>query len=438
MKKVLVIAHEFPPFSGGFVMRALKFCKYLPEFGWSSIVMASKPEDCYFASGWGRDASLLDELPEEVTIVYASSPMERFLRKMRVGLRRKPSTMQSVYDERGGKPQLSQKTTSVLRNFHVFQDQSGLWNPYAYAAAMKLLAENKVDAVITTSPPHWVHMVGYKLKRKTGLPWVADFRDGWRDNPIFQARSATRRRFDDWQESRVVSLADIVLGVTPHIVRVLRNNYPIHQNKFKLLHNGFDPEDFNNLPSSPREGCVTFIHLGNLGGIRDPNPLLAAFQHLVIDRSLQPDQARIQFIGQDYGLVPARYPQVPIDVMPTMSHREAIACMQSAGVLVLIAGIQEGEGAFTSKVFEYLAARRPILAIIPPTGELSDLLSRYSLSTIASPEDPEQIRAGILHSIRLAQASPVLNKLDESIIAQYDRRLLTGNLATILNTLVSS
>jgi glycosyltransferase involved in cell wall biosynthesis len=434
LRKILIIAHEFPPICGGNVMRMAKFAKYLPEYGWHPVVLTAKPDDCYHSYTWVYDPSLLAEIQGRATVHQIPSPLERRARRLMQRVKGTDPNRSVARPRNGAVGRTKQnQLLQALRRLRVYQDQKGLWVPYAYRAALSLVGREKIDVILTTSPPHAIHLVGYWLKRRTGLPWVADFRDGWTDNPLFSAESKIRQRFERWMERNVIHSADAKLVVTRHMLASFRRDYPAHGSSFHLLRNGFDPADFVT-PSAKATSGVSFAHVGNAGSFyRDPVPLLRAFQQLFAEERLPAGEVKVQFVGRLALDGPDVLPLLEgVDVIPPVGHREAIQKMVNSDVLLLIAGMKEGEAAFTSKVFEYLAARRPILAVIPLVGELAQLLASYSKGIVVSPDNIEQIKEGVVRAYKMTVNDAGLVQSDHDLINQFDRRLQTGQLVDLL------
>ena len=421
-------------------MRALKFAKYLPEYGWRAVVLTAWPEDCYFRHEFQQDPGLLLEIEGLAAVHQVRSPLEyraRCIRAKQKALSKKLDAMlfgrskDTANGVFGGPRGLGR-----FQGIRVHQDQSALWNPFAYRAARKLVFKEDIDAILTTSPPHLVHLVGYCLRLQTGIPWVADFRDGWCGNPVFTAASAVRRRVDQKLERRVVGRADAVVVVTNHMLEHFQRSYPERSGVFHLIRNGFDPADFVGRMSLPREPVTTFVHVGNLGGFRNPGYVVRAFDELVAEGCFGPMDVKLVFVGANYGDGSALASNL-VELVPPVNHSKAIEYMMSADVLLLVAGAEEGPAAMTSKVFEYLASRRPILAAIPAGGELAQLLSSLSHCVVVPPNDLRRIKEGILEMRMMLRAGVDGGGCDREVIAGCDRRVLTGRLADLLNLLVS-
>ncbi len=431
-------------------MRMVKLAKYLPEYGWHPIVLTSDPKDCYFAHQWSYDPSLLKEVEGRSTVLAVHSPLERTLRALvqrsHIGMGHRdlngavtgPRRI-AAEDKQGGVIGRIKRgrLLTAMRRMRTLQDQSALWVPFAYRSALRLIREYRVQAILTTSPPHLIHIAGLWLKRATQLPWIADFRDGWTGNLLFTPESRVRQRIDCWIERQIATQADVTVAVTEQIVDRFKLSYPRYSERFCVIHNGFDPADFPRPNSLAPQRPVDFVHVGSIAQYRSPGPFLRAMQELHLEGRLPNGSMRVEFVGQVHSLDEdtMRLLDEVVNLVPPVSHTEAIDRMVHAGVLLLFAGIEEGKAAFSGKVFEYLAARRPILAVVPAVGELASLLHRYPLARVASPTDIEGIKEGILWALAAAgKAVDIANSRDD-IVSQFDRRLQAGRLAEMLDEL---
>lgn len=428
-KTLLIIAHEFAPISGGRVMRMIKFAKYLPEYDWSPIVLSAHPDDCFYSHEWWEEPDLLSEISRRTRIIQVHSPLEAKAKTFRKWIRGMRSNNLSA------KPNALEAGEIKLSPFRVSQDYSALWNPFAYWAALKILQEETIDAVLTTSPPHLLQSVGVWLKQRTNLPWVADFRDGWSGNPLFEAKSSIRRIIDHQLEKSVIEHADLKLVVTQHMRNHFQNTYPPYADTFRLLHNGFDPEDFSEKVETSTSSC-TILHIGSLVGYRDPRPFLFALNSLVTEGSVCSDAIVINFVGKGHQYTD-QFPRLRIQHHDPVDHSQAVRMMQKSSILLLITGREEGEAAFTGKIFEYLAARRPILALVPDQGELANLLREYPLAITSSLDDVEGIKKAILKVIALTKDENHNPGTNLGISNNFNRKFQAGRLAAWLNELVA-
>jgi glycosyltransferase involved in cell wall biosynthesis len=431
MNKVLIIAHDFPPHGGGSVMRVLKFVKYLPQFGWRPIVLTVQPE--YYRL---LDESLLAEVPSEAVVVRTSS------------LQAKGRSQQQVLDTFHGSPQLAQSLLRKLRRwlydlFLVHQDEDFLWLPSAWKTAHRLLAEQPVEVILTSSPPHCAQWLGLALKRAYRLPWVVDLRDGWLDNAMFRPRFPPRRWVEQKMEQAVMHSADRVLMATDPIRDGLVRSHPSLATKSLVLTNGFDPADFSGHAPASANHTFDIVYVGSAGGTRRPvEPLFRAIAQLLRQVPDLNQILRVRFVG---GLGPTEMQQAEANGLSSLvcsigpvAHREAIQAMLDADLLLVISSDAEGgQDVLTGKVFEYIAAERPILALAPHDAALSRLVRSAGIGYSASPFDVDQIGVTIRRLYERFRAGTLDHAPDPNFKNQFNRIEQTHTLAQVLAEVAS-
>jgi glycosyltransferase involved in cell wall biosynthesis len=273
----------------------------------------------------------------------------------------------------------------------------GHWLLRARSACDRLIAEHRPEAVITSSPPGCVHWLGRRLQKRHGLPWLADFRDPWAVNHA-RARWSDRRH-----ETKVMRDANVLIANTPLSARGWAEAYPNAAHKIVTIPNGFDPERFAEQPSesSGVRRRLTILHAGELYGGRDPRPLLDALQQLRADLDVH-----IEFLGrsteQRFDL-PAELARRGLGdrvaIHDQAPYGEAIRKMKRADILLLIhtPGSRLGVPA---KLYEYLGAGRPILALAEPDGDISWVLRESgACSRIAASTETPGIKQALLELI---------------------------------------
>ncbi len=412
-KRVLMVAYYFPPLAGAGVQRSLKFARYLPDFGWQPHVLTvdSKSERL-------QDAAMKTEIPPSVAV-------------FRTRIAQLPR-------------QLPWRLRNFIARWLLLIDEHIGWYPFAVPMALKLIRSQSLQAIYTTSYPYTAHLIGLALKQRTGLPWVADFRDPWVDN--FSAPPPTRwhAQFVLRQESKVVAQADRVLVVSEPMRQLFLAIHPdAPPGKLQVIPNGYDPDDFTNPPAvKQEENRLSIVYTGSFyGKHRTPEYFLRAVRLALDDRRIPAGQLRVRFIGNFSAslldLVAAAGLEQVVEIVGYLPHREAVARLCAADLLLLIIGSGTGsQVVFTGKIFEYLAARKPILALIPP-GAACDLIQDAGAGVIVPPEDIPSIARELSALYERWRQGKLAISPNEDVIRRYDRRLLTGRLANILDGLAS-
>ena len=406
----------FPPAGGGGVQRSLKLAQYLPALGIETHVLA--PDDPKWVH---RDPGL-------------RVPTQAWIHRARyVGPRaRKPR--EELRTAEGFDRALLQAQVTARRL--LLPDASVTWNLTAIPAAIRIARREGIDAVITTSPPGSVHFVGAAVQRASGARWIADLRDPLvanqhrRDDTV----AARARETANEQVARLVARrADAVTCVSEAIAEEVRGLGA--RGAVRVISNGCDFDDFVGLDYRPASR-FRITHTGSFFGKRDPKPFLQAFHDAKLDavarfvgdfRSSDRDWAASLGLGDRLELV---------DYLP---RAESLRLQRDSEALLLLvpdAG-GRGKGVLSGKVFEYIAAARPILAVVPTDGAAAELIRETGSGVVVGPDDVDGIRAALveLHS-RFANdglPSVELAKRDEE---RLSRRARVDDMATLLRSIV--
>jgi glycosyltransferase involved in cell wall biosynthesis len=373
--RLLVIAFFFPPAGGGGVQRTLKFCKFLPELGVDVHVLA--PSDPKWLA---TDQPLVDAIPAATHVHRAP-----FLgpRASRPGER-----VAGVPGWRRAADAARRASTRLL-----IPDKAAPWSATAVPAAIRIVRRDRIDAIMTTSPPHSAHLIGAAVAAATGKPWVADFRDSWLANPHrrYEGPVRAKRSLERRMAITVVRRADALVAVTDAIAGELEQLGP-RCGRPQVIANGVDFEDFDALGHTPNER-FTLVHAGSFFGHRTPRPLLTAVHDLLGRRPDLAGRIRVRFVGdlRETDRVWARTLDIADAWQETgfLPYQRSVAEQRGADALALLIPHAGGRGdsVLSGKVFEYLAARRPVLAAVPPNGIAADLIRRLGAGRIVDPED---------------------------------------------------
>lgn len=449
-RTALMIAHGFPPISTAGVFRTLRFVKYLPEFGWRPVVIASPSRRGTVV----KDDGLLKQVPEG-TIVERPDMLnpEGWIGSLfhsggngpqpDATAARAANVAQSVVVDAPRAPRRWREWVKTLQEllFHT-PDEYIWWALPAARAALRAVEQTNPEVIYTTGPPHSTHVAGLLVRQMTGLPWVADFRDPWSRQPWGQKRNLWGAKLLPFIESECIRHATCVILNTGRMAQDFRRHYhSIRGSKFVALPNGFDPElkgvvegCLRSAPETPPGGPLALCHPGSLYHRRDMRPLVDAVR-LLAERGLA---VRVENIGdcpcrQELSTYAAEagVPDSFVFSEP-VKHREVLQRMAGAEVLVVIQPNNDLQ--VPGKLYEMMLFGKPILALADE-GEVSDLVRRYELGESARSNDASAIAGAIARLAERARASarPVPNPV---ALEAFDGRLLSARLAGMFSSLV--
>jgi glycosyltransferase involved in cell wall biosynthesis len=383
MKRVLMVAWHFPPIGGPGTQRTSKYCKYLPQNGWMPTVIAGvEPEE-------HQDPSLLLDLPDGMRVERAPIP-DTAWRRLRHFLFRR------------GMGRMGTEIGHVLD----FPDTRREWaERFAVPTGRRLHLDHRFDALYTTAYWYSAHFAGMKLKAELGLPWVAELRDPWADNDLLLGHLPARiRRRHFAAEAAMVRAADAVIMAHPLAAESLRQRYPRYAEKVHAITNGYDPDDYADASSSAasrdHDGLITIVHTGSCYGSYGPGALFDALKEgwgAVADAV---PTIRMRFIGGAGDAVPPNIPGIEFEVLPRVSHAEAIRAQRDADLLLNVFDRSVGRIGISGKLFEYMAAQRPILAVIPADGSTASIVADCGAGWVADCDHPEQIVSTMANAVR--------------------------------------
>ena len=413
--KVLLVTMYFPPAGGGGVQRPLKFAQYLPALGVETHVLA--PDDPKWVH---RDPDL-------------RTPTQAWIHRVRyIGPRaRKPAEELMAAD--GFERALVQIQVTARRL--LLPDASVTWNLTAIPAAIRVARREGIDVVITTSPPPSVHFIGAAVQKAMGARWIADLRDPIVANQQRRddTTAARARQAANAQVARLVARhADAVTCVSEAIAEEMRALDV--RGAVRVVANGCDFDDFAGLEYTPGSR-FRITHTGSFFGKRDPRPFLQAFHDADLD-------AVARFVG-DFRSTDREWAASldlgdRLEIVDYLPRAEALRVQRDSEALLLLipdAG-GRGKGVLSGKVFEYLAAGRPILAAVPPDGAAANLIRETGAGVVAAPDDVDAIRTALveLHE-RFASGSLAPVQLTASDEQRLSRRARVEEMAALIEEL---
>jgi len=399
MKKVLIISYFFPPI--GASQRTLKFVKYLPSFGYLPIVLA--PEKSNYIR---KDPTMLDEIPANCKVIRLPSceaiPGNPFVRK---------------------------------------EDFAKGWYPQAIKAGLRIIEKEKIDIIYTTAPPNISHIIGLNLKKLTNTPWVADFRDEWTTNPFIKGKfDADLTNYNQRLEKHVLSVADGVISVSDHICDILNKlsgGQP--REKFHTIMNGYDPMDFTNLKPRSNNKKFTICYMGSLYGIRKifAMKFFTLLEEALKSKVLNPNEIELLIVGDPVKQIGPTLTKITRNT-GYIHHNEALTKAASADLLLLLINPQEGNQTVTSKIFELINLKKPILALVPPQGVPADIIRKTATGTVIDSSFPERAIDSIKKSFQEWKTKSGSFYPNFSEIQKYSRKTLTSQLVNVMNNTLSN
>jgi len=418
--KVLIITYYWPPAGGSGVQRWLKFVKYLQDFGIEPIVYTVDNPNYEVV-----DTSLIDEIPDTITIL--KQPIfepNNFLKKKKVATANVSSN-----------PSFIQKTLQYIRGNYFIPDARKFWVKPSVKYLTSYLKNNPVDVVITTGPPHSMHLIGMRLKQKLGVKWLADFRDPMSNlfyNNDLLLTTTSKAKLNQL-EKEILSKADVVVTVSKH----LQKEFQKQISKVEVITNGYDDEVLIEQTSS-LDKKFTLSHIGLLPTQSNPIALWQVLKEIVIENEEFAQDLQLNFVGNSSKQVINSLKDFDLlnyaSIIDYVVHSEAIQLQKKAQVLLLlIPQVKGSEGIMTGKVFEYITSNRPILALVPKGSDLIEIIEGTNTGSVLEFSDKIKIKTTILELYKKYKEGDL--SVDAVNIEQYHRKNLTKKLAQILTKL---
>jgi glycosyltransferase involved in cell wall biosynthesis len=417
---------------GGGAQRTTKFVRYLPDFGWEPVVLTVK--DVLYHS---RDASLLHELKGREIIRTGSWDPQRVGWKVQRIHRKKE---EKLYE--GSGISLLQKMNRRLLPWVLTPDPKVLWLPLVKREALQIINKKEIDCIFTTSPPQSDHLAGLWLRKKTGLPWVADFRDNWLSKQSESVPTPIHRKMNDGMSQRVVEQADRIVTVSDMITEDLHEKSGRQKRYFSTITNGYDKTDFNGIESRFRDKRFTITYCGALDVVRNPEVFLLGVARALENRPELRENLLVRFVGSVHGIDLKRMIQkhrleAIAEHVKYVPHSTSIEHMMSSDMLLLLISEDTGAELVTGKIFEYLASGKPILAVVPG-GEAEKFVLRHARGVVVPPDDAESIAAKLIRSFTLWKRGDLKVTVPRwKDIEKYERKGLTKALADIFNEVIA-
>lgn len=428
MRNVLIIAYDFPPIGGSGTLRTVKYAKYLPLYGWNPIVLTVEKDaaDIEYA-----DTSFVNHFQENLTI-YRTSIVEPYdIYRFFGGRQKQGSRQSSILHIDGERTNFRKNIQNLLPAFLVPDTRIG-WYPNTIRRARQIFCQHKIDVIYSTSPKNTAHMIAKHLSRKYRKPWVADFRDPW--PAYYPKRPLPLQKLDEMLEKNVLSKATRITVAWPGILEdIIRRYTDFDDSKVETITNGFDEDDFKNL-NSKKFDKFTISYAGVFYKERTPEPLFRGLDLLLQERSDLRKSIKILFIGISDPLLKRLIDKYNLsdiaEHMPHVPHNECMSYLLGSHLLFL----NTFGNCVPGKLYEYIGLKKPILALVAKNTLTAEIVSATKSGVVIDPSNTEEIKTSIIKAFEnYKKGNLKLERENDSLIYQYQRKRLTGQLAQIFN-----
>ena len=454
MKNVLIIAAQYPPNATGAVMRVAKLVKYLPCFGWNPIVITSTlASDSQDLLKDVEKVNMVYHLPScDIRIIYHS--VMSCLEKMR-----KTFNFISACSREQQAINSSNSVPLSLSSRYLVPDHMIAWIPLSVIVGIILVLKYRLKVIYATSPLPSANLVAYGISKICRIRWVIDMRDPWTTNP-FRAKRAFRflEYLDQFLEKKVLESAHHIVVVAEEFIAPLLAKFPfLKESSFSVITNGYDPDDFRNIAPLVFDR-FSIVHSGSFYGARSATPFLESLKLLVTCYPRARNMLQVLFVGALPSHISDEVSRMGLSEIVKqvgkVPHEISLKYIMGADLLLLIPG--PGKSTMTGKIFEYLAAKKPILLIGEEDSAASKLVSSTGRGAVVPPENVSGIMEYILSFLKRNSsfsATPLYNSAGKyvdhlyfkyqvpekhsysvaaSLMDQYDRREIARRISEIL------
>ncbi len=423
MKKILIITYYWPPAGGPGVQRWLKFVKYLRDFNIEPVLFV--PKNAHYPI---IDGSLASEIPKGIKIyeqpIFEPYGLAGFLSS------KKTKRISSGIIQTKNQSPLEKLMLWIRGNFFI-PDARKYWVKPSVKFLSSIIESEHISTIITTGPPHSVHLIGYHLSKKYQIKWLADFRDPWTSIGYHKSLKLTTasQKKHRYLEQLILNEASEILVTSNTTKEEFQSSI---STPISVITNGYD-SDYEG--GAHLDEQFTISHIGSLLSERNPQILWKVLSQLAAEDAVFRSDLQLEFMGvvsQEVLNSLNRYELAPyLKLRGYGSHLEAIRKQQQAQILLLVEiDSLETEGIIPGKLFEYMAARRPILAIGPKNWEAGRIIMETQTGEVCDYKDEDQLKDILLKWHRAYKNGKL--QIISKPIEQYSRRKLTGKLAELL------
>lgn len=426
MKKVLFISYYWPPAGGATTTRLLKFYKYLPEFGWEPIVLTVENGDFPFVD----PETLKDVRPDTLIYKAPNISLHRIFAKM--AKNSKDMFVPFAFTEKNSKGIKNRLSRWV--KYNAIPDTRFLWKKFALKKGLQIIREHDINLIFSSSPPQTNHRIATELSRLTGIPCVGDMRDPWTDVYWLQTHSQRWKwihKRDQRIEKRTLSAMAAITTIGPSLVDLFQKkvSVPVY-----LIHNGYEPVDID-IPLC-KNSKWTITYAGSISIEQDIDAFCKAVEILIQNEDIR-HNISIRFIGNFPEFVKQKLRLYSffeiIDFLPYIPADQVRQHLVSSDLLLLFIHVTPEGGVINFKMYDYLAARKPILAYGPTWGDAAQILHRARAGRMFEYDNIEEAARYLLDLYEKWKTGQSGVEIDQEYILKFTRRNLTRKLAEIFN-----
>ena len=373
MKKVIYIAFNYNHDTGIASKRIRGICKYLPTFGWQPIVIVPKTSN---------ETVHIDNV--KVVETDYTDMISKFLptSKKKNGRKREVSS-----NDQSNK--FVSKAMSLAGEIFAYPDAMKYWKKPAIEESAKIIENEEIDAIISTSSPVTAHIIAHELKEKYDLPWIADLRDLWNLNPYI-TENFIKSHFEKRLEMKTFKNVDVLTTTTKLAKDTLQTIHP--DKKIIPVVSGFNPEDYEHIKQTKKTDKLTLIYAGSLyNGKRDPSILFDAISQLINENKIEKDKIAVEFYGDQTNLkkLSIEYNiESNVNIHGRITQDEVLQKQMNSDVLLLISWMNNSEKMFIpGKVYDCMGCRKPVLSVGYKEGSLKDLINQTNIGYHVSDVD---------------------------------------------------
>lgn len=423
-KKVLIITYYWPPAGGPGVQRWLKFVKYLPDFGVEPIVYC--PENPNYPI---MDKSLVNEIPKHTTIL--KQPISEPYGLARLFSKGSSNKISTGVIPKAKKQSFIEKIMLYVRGNYFIPDARKNWIKPSESFLTNYIKEHQIETVITTGPPHSLHLIGKQLKESLSIKWLADFRDPWTTIGYHKALKLTESSKAKHKELEhgVLNTADGIIVTSNHT----KNEFQTKTKQpISVITNGYDS---HSVSIERKDALFTLSHIGSLLSERNPKLLWEALSELINENDDFSKSFQLNLIGvvsdDVIDSINAYNLNIYLNVVGYVSHNEALNFQMKSQLLLLIEiDSEDTKAIIPGKVFEYLISETPILAIGPEDSDIEQIIKSTNTGTYFNYREKEALKTQILSYFEAYKKDEL--KVNAIGLQPYSRKALTKKLSELI------